>query len=159
MSAEIKEKVSRLSDEEILKMLASPFPDYRREWIDFSEEELRKRGFVLEHTDTQLNVITPDGLKLMYRKAQSNAGSNVLPITENPESRDSVWTPFTILLVVLSALVSIVPTGVFSLVIAQIPENTLEWVGPETIAIFIISVFIGSWTIIFSLLAKRFNAK
>jgi hypothetical protein len=75
MSADIKDRVSKLPDEEILKMLTTHFPDYRKEWINISQEELSKRGFVLEPTETELRVITPAGRKLVYPKIQSDVGA------------------------------------------------------------------------------------
>src|SRR5262245_23187800 len=72
MFVDIKEQVKNLSDEEIIKMLTTHFPDNRKEWIDISNEELKKRGFVLEPADSELKVITPTNQKLNYPKIQSD---------------------------------------------------------------------------------------
>jgi hypothetical protein len=164
MSVEIRKRVSDLSDEEILKLLTSHFPDYRKQWINFSEEELRKRGFELEPTDTELRVITPGGEKLTYPKVQSDVGPKPQQKTDTLETDRAVWTPVSILLAVLSALASLVLVGLVSFVLLQIlagmesPGNRLpDWVA-KIVVILIIGMFIGIWKVIFALLLQRFDA-
>jgi ABC-type Na+ efflux pump permease subunit len=164
MSTDIKEQVSNLPDEEILKMLSTHFPDYRNEWINISQEELRKRGFVLEPTDTELKVITPAGQKLVYPKIQSDVWAKSQDITESAEPAKASWTPFTILLAIISFVAALIVTGIFSAILISIAESMEspqsrfpDWVA-KMAAILIVGIFIAIWKVIFGFLASRFDA-
>jgi hypothetical protein len=165
MSADIKDRVSNLLDEEILKMLTTHFPDFRKEWINVSQEELSKRGFVLEPTETELRVITPAGRKLVYPKIQSDVGAKAQIKSESAEPEKFSWTPFSKLLVVISFVAALIVTGIFSAILLPIvasmesPQNRFPaWVAKIT-AILIVGVFVGIWKVIFAFIANRFGAE
>lgn len=164
MSEHIQERLTRLPDEEILRLLTTHFPDYRKEWVDLAQEELRNRGFVLRPHDTQLEVLTPTGQKLIYPKIQSDVGLKPQLAIESgqPESA-AQWTPFTILLAALSAFGSLIVTGILSFILFQIldgtenPQNPFpDWLA-TSVAIVIVGIFIGIWKVLFALLVQRFD--
>ena len=56
--------MSRLSDDELLKMVTIDSGDYRQEALVLAKDELRGRGFVITRMGIDFDVITPDGIKL-----------------------------------------------------------------------------------------------
>lgn len=55
-TTELKDRISKLSDEELLKMVSVNSADYRKEALDFAIEELAKRGLPLpSYTETISN--------------------------------------------------------------------------------------------------------
>ena len=49
---ELKERITGLSDDELLKMVEVDFDDYRKEALDFAKAELISRGITFDEPDT-----------------------------------------------------------------------------------------------------------
>jgi hypothetical protein len=60
----LKERNSKLSDMELLKLVNFEFADYREEAIDLAKEELERRGFRLIQTGANFQIIDPRGMEL-----------------------------------------------------------------------------------------------
>jgi hypothetical protein len=164
MSVDIKDQISNLSDEEILIMLSSHFPDYREEWINISEEELINRGFVLEPGNSELKVTTPTGRNIVYPKIQSDVGPKSQVTADVAEPAKDSWTPFTFLLAVISFVAALIVTGILSAVPLTIlggmesPQNRFpDWVA-KTAVILMIGIFLAIWKVILGVLVNRFDA-
>jgi hypothetical protein len=51
---ELKERISKMSDEELLQMVGEDFEDYRQEALQFAEAELAARGIQLEDREKEV---------------------------------------------------------------------------------------------------------
>jgi hypothetical protein len=51
-TGEIKDRMSRLSDEELLDIVEVEFNDYRKEALEFARQELTRRGIRFEEPET-----------------------------------------------------------------------------------------------------------
>ncbi len=51
---ELKERISKMSDEELLHMVCEEFEDYREEALQFAEAELAARGIHLEEEEPEV---------------------------------------------------------------------------------------------------------
>ena len=60
----LKERNSKLSDLELLRLVNFEFADYREEAIDLAKEELERRGFRLIRTGADFQIIDPRGVEL-----------------------------------------------------------------------------------------------
>jgi hypothetical protein len=60
----LKERNSKLSDVELLRLVNFEFADYREEAVDLAKEELERRGFRLIQTGADFQIIDPRGVEL-----------------------------------------------------------------------------------------------
>src|SRR5215831_14376739 len=83
MPDDIKGSLASLSDDEILKMLTTHFPDSRSEWVDASKEELANRGVGIEASEHETRATLSTGEIVTYPRIQSGVGP--LPETRGPK--------------------------------------------------------------------------
>jgi uncharacterized membrane protein YphA (DoxX/SURF4 family) len=62
---DLKQRISELSDDELLNMLNVDYADYRTEALRFASEALKRRGFQLNKVGPDFDVVTPDCIRLL----------------------------------------------------------------------------------------------
>lgn len=56
MSTELRERTSKLSDEDLIKIVITDPAQYKQEAIDFANNELRRRGISLEEAERRVKA-------------------------------------------------------------------------------------------------------
>jgi hypothetical protein len=73
-SNELEGRMSRLSDDELVKVVTADSDNSNQMEIVFAEEELRDRDFQLERSGSGLRIIPPDSTKLTTHKTVTARG-------------------------------------------------------------------------------------
>jgi hypothetical protein len=71
---EVKERLSQMSDRELLRIVEEEYDDYRREAIEFAEQELTKRNVPFERPE--LDEDDDDNVGVDSGPSESNASCN-----------------------------------------------------------------------------------
>jgi hypothetical protein len=71
MSNELSERISCLSDDELLKMITIDSGDYRQEAVVLAAGELQSRGFIIMQAGSNFEVVNPDGIRFMPLKTSA----------------------------------------------------------------------------------------
>lgn len=138
--ADLKQRISNSSDDDLLKIVNVNFHNYRSEVVDLAIRELEGRGYKLLRTGSDFKVITPAGIRLTPRK--------IPPSIEGPslfssylETRD-VPAHAYVFAIAAGIFLPLIIVGTISVLIAVMTKS-IGWFRIYPIVVIIIYAALG----------------
>jgi hypothetical protein len=122
--ADLKQRISNSSDDDLLKIVNVNFHNYRREVVDLAIRELERRGYKLLRTGADFKVITPAGIRLTPRKIVPNIEEPSL-FSSYIETRDIPAHAY-VLAIAAGIFMPLIIGGTISVLIA-VMTNSIGW--------------------------------